>query len=86
MLEKNTLLDLYSKMLCIRAFDEKIAYFFSLGKVHGTTHLYVGEEATADRSVFSIKGTGLYYQYPQRTWARDRHGNGYEFDDGRNAG
>ncbi len=47
MLEKNTLLDLYSKMLCIRAFDEKIAYFFSLGKVHGTTHLYVGEEATA---------------------------------------
>jgi pyruvate dehydrogenase E1 component alpha subunit len=31
----------------IRAFEEKVAYFFARGKIHGTTHLYVGEEATA---------------------------------------
>lgn len=31
----------------IRAFEEKVAYFFSRGAIHGTTHLYVGEEATA---------------------------------------
>lgn len=34
-------------MYQIRAFEEKVAYFFSRGMIHGTTHLYVGEEATA---------------------------------------
>jgi pyruvate dehydrogenase E1 component alpha subunit len=41
------LIDMYTKMLQIREFEEKVAYFFSRGMVHGTTHLYVGEEATA---------------------------------------
>ena len=39
--------DMYTKMNHIRAFEEKVAYFFSRGMVHGTTHLYVGEEGTA---------------------------------------
>jgi pyruvate dehydrogenase E1 component alpha subunit len=39
--------EMYIKMLHIRKFEEKIAYFFSMGMVHGTTHLYIGEEATA---------------------------------------
>jgi len=38
---------MYKKMLLTRKFEEKVAYFFSMGMVHGTTHLYVGEEATA---------------------------------------
>jgi len=39
--------EMYIKMLHTRLFEEKVAYFFSMGMVHGTTHLYVGEEASA---------------------------------------
>ncbi len=39
--------DMIEKMLLTRYFEEKVAYFFAMGMVHGTTHLYVGEEATA---------------------------------------
>ena len=39
--------EMYRTMLHIRGFEEKVAYFFSRGMIHGTTHLYVGEEATA---------------------------------------
>lgn len=38
--------EMYEKMHHVRKFEEKVAYFFSMGMVHGTTHLYVGEEAT----------------------------------------
>ncbi len=34
------------KMEHTRKFEEKVAYFFSMGMVHGTTHLSVGEEAS----------------------------------------
>ncbi len=43
---REKLLEMYTKMLHTRRFEEKVAYFFSRGMVHGTTHLYVGEEAT----------------------------------------
>lgn len=46
-LSKEKLEEMYLKMLYTRNFEEKVAYFFSMGMVHGTTHLYVGEEATA---------------------------------------
>ncbi|MFW6250526.1 MAG: thiamine pyrophosphate-dependent dehydrogenase E1 component subunit alpha [Alkalispirochaetaceae bacterium] len=46
-LSKEKLREMYTQMLLTRAFEEKVAYFFSRGMVHGTTHLYVGEEATA---------------------------------------
>lgn len=46
-LSKEQLQQMYMNMLLTRAFEEKVAYFFSRGMVHGTTHLYVGEEATA---------------------------------------
>ncbi len=38
---------LYEKMLLIRFFEEKIAELFLKGQIHGTTHLYVGQEAVA---------------------------------------
>lgn len=38
---------MYKTMLTIRLFEEKVGYYFSRGLIHGTTHLYVGEEATA---------------------------------------
>ena len=46
-LTKRKACDMLSRMYEIRFFEEKVAYFFSRGKIHGTTHLYVGEEATA---------------------------------------
>lgn len=50
-LPKNTnsekLLDLYHQMWLIRYFDEKVDEFFARGMIHGTTHLCVGQEATA---------------------------------------
>ena len=46
-LGKDKLTEMLTKMLLTRKFEEKVAYFFSMGMVHGTTHLYVGEEASA---------------------------------------
>jgi pyruvate dehydrogenase E1 component alpha subunit len=46
-LGKPELEQMLRRMYEIRAFEEKVAYFFSRGMIHGTTHLYVGEEATA---------------------------------------
>jgi pyruvate dehydrogenase E1 component alpha subunit len=46
-MSKDTLKDMLTKMMLTRKFEEKVAYFFSMGMVHGTTHLYVGEEASA---------------------------------------
>ncbi|BDF59615.1 acetoin:2,6-dichlorophenolindophenol oxidoreductase subunit alpha [Christensenellaceae bacterium] len=44
---KQVLNEIHMKMLLTRKFEEKVAYFFSMGKIHGTTHLYIGEEAVA---------------------------------------
>jgi pyruvate dehydrogenase E1 component alpha subunit len=46
-IDKDKMLEMYEKMLLIRKFEEKVEQFFAMGKVHGTTHLYIGEEATA---------------------------------------
>lgn len=39
--------DIYRKMLLIRRFEEQVDNFFAKGMIHGTTHLYIGEEAVA---------------------------------------
>ncbi len=36
-----------ARMLLIRAFEEKAEELFALGRVHGTMHLSIGQEATA---------------------------------------
>ncbi|WP_047982680.1 thiamine pyrophosphate-dependent dehydrogenase E1 component subunit alpha [Ornithinibacillus contaminans] len=41
------LLNLYKQMWLIRYFDEKVDEFFAKGMIHGTTHLAVGQEASA---------------------------------------
>ena len=38
---------LYQDMLLIRMFEEKILQLFSEGKLNGTTHAYIGQEANA---------------------------------------
>jgi TPP-dependent pyruvate/acetoin dehydrogenase alpha subunit len=40
-------LSLYREMLRIRRFEEKAAELYSLGKIRGFLHLYIGEEAVA---------------------------------------
>jgi len=40
-------LDAYERMLLIRAFETAIHRLFLRGEVHGTTHLYAGQEASA---------------------------------------
>jgi pyruvate dehydrogenase E1 component alpha subunit len=46
-IDRETLLNIYKKMLLTREFEEKAAGLFAEGKIHGTTHLYIGEEAVA---------------------------------------
>lgn len=41
------LVDLYKQMWTIRFFEEKVDEFFAKGMIHGTTHLAVGQEASA---------------------------------------
>ena len=40
-------LQLLFQMLRIRRFEEKCAEYYSLGKIRGFLHLYIGEEAVA---------------------------------------
>ena len=45
--EGATYLELYRRMLLIRGFEELVQSLFLKGEVHGTTHLYIGQEANA---------------------------------------
>ncbi len=49
------LLWMYDKMLKSRFFEEKIAEAFAAGKLHGTMHLYTGEEACAAGAVAALE-------------------------------
>lgn len=42
--------ELFETMWVIRLFEEKVDYFFAKGMIHGTTHLAVGQEASATGS------------------------------------
>lgn len=46
-LDHDTAVGLYRRMRLIRGFEELIQALFMKGEVHGTTHLYIGEEADA---------------------------------------
>lgn len=45
--DRHKALDLLKQMLRIRRFEEKAAELYSLGKIRGFLHLYIGEEAVA---------------------------------------
>lgn len=49
--------DIYGTMWHIRYFDEKVDQLFARGVIHGTTHLAVGQEATAAGSGAVLKKT-----------------------------
>jgi TPP-dependent pyruvate/acetoin dehydrogenase alpha subunit len=46
-LTRDQALDLYRGMRLIRRFEETVQSLFLKGEVHGTTHLYIGQEAVA---------------------------------------
>jgi pyruvate dehydrogenase E1 component alpha subunit len=46
-ISKEKLIDMLTKMRQTRFFEEKVAYFFSRGMIHGTTHLSIGQEGSA---------------------------------------
>jgi acetoin:2,6-dichlorophenolindophenol oxidoreductase subunit alpha len=50
-ISEEKLASLYKEMWLIRYFDEKVDQFFAKGMIHGTTHLCVGQEASAAGSI-----------------------------------
>lgn len=57
-------LDAYGRMLLIRAFETAMHRLFLEGEVHGTTHLYAGQEAVAVGACLALRDddyvTGTY--------------------------
>lgn len=57
-------LDAYGRMLLIRSFETSMHRLFLEGEVHGTTHLYAGQEAVAVGVCLALKpddyATGTY--------------------------
>ncbi|GAA4712159.1 pyruvate dehydrogenase (acetyl-transferring) E1 component subunit alpha [Brevibacillus fulvus] len=56
-ISEEKLVSLYKQMWLIRYFDEKVDQFFAKGLIHGTTHLCVGQEASAAGAIAVIRDT-----------------------------
>ena len=54
-LDRETLIDLYYQMLLVRRFEEKSAESYSMGKIGGFCHLYIGQEAVAIGAISAIR-------------------------------
>lgn len=46
-IDPTTILDIYTRMLRIRRFEEQVGQLFAQGQLPGFVHLYIGEEAVA---------------------------------------
>ena len=46
-LDREILVELYYQMILVRRFEEKSAESYSIGKIGGFCHLYIGQEAVA---------------------------------------
>jgi pyruvate dehydrogenase E1 component alpha subunit len=53
--DRDTLLKLLYQMILIRRFEEKCAESYSLGKIGGFCHLYIGQEAVAVGSIAATR-------------------------------
>lgn len=54
-------LKLLKDMYLSRKFEEKVQYYFSLGMIHGTTHLSIGEEGAAAGTCQGLEAQDLMY-------------------------
>ena len=53
--DRDTLVKLYHQMLLIRRFEEKCAESYSLGKIGGFCHLYIGQEAVGVGAISALR-------------------------------
>ena len=53
--DRETLLKIFRQMLLIRRFEEKCAESYSLGKIGGFCHLYIGQEAVGVGSISALR-------------------------------
>jgi pyruvate dehydrogenase E1 component alpha subunit len=56
-LTNEKMIEMYSNMVQIRMFEERVAELFGAGKIPGFVHLYVGEEAVATGVCASLRPT-----------------------------
>ena len=54
-------LKLLKDMYLCRKFEEKVQHYFSLGMIHGTTHLSIGEEGAAAGTCAGLAPQDLMY-------------------------
>jgi pyruvate dehydrogenase E1 component alpha subunit len=54
-LERDQLVNMLKQMLLIRAFEESAFQQYALGKVHGTMHLAIGQEAAAVGAIAALQ-------------------------------
>src|SRR5919109_4530890 len=54
-IDRETLIELYHQMLLIRRFEEKAAESYSMGKIGGFCHLYIGQEAVAVGAISALR-------------------------------
>ena len=54
-LDRDTLLHMLRQMILIRRFEEKAAEAYTLGKIGGFCHLYIGQEAVAVGSLAALR-------------------------------
>src|SRR5690349_24870248 len=53
--DRETLLRMFHQMVLIRRFEEKCAESYSMGKIGGFCHLYIGQEAVAVGSISLLR-------------------------------
>jgi len=53
--DRETLVKIFHQMLLIRRFEEKCAESYSLGKIGGFCHLYIGQEAVGVGSISALR-------------------------------
>jgi len=53
--DRETLLTIFGQMLLIRRFEEKCAESYSLGKIGGFCHLYIGQEAVGVGAISALR-------------------------------
>jgi pyruvate dehydrogenase E1 component alpha subunit len=53
--DRETLIELLRQMILIRRFEEKCAESYSLGKIGGFCHLYIGQEAVGVGSISTLR-------------------------------
>lgn len=58
-LEDSLKIEMLKKMYQIRYFEEEAEQLIIRGKIHGTCHLYVGEEATAVGAIYALRKDDL---------------------------